>query len=398
MISRDIWYSIAIRADDRDILDMLGVNKKFNEPEFFQTVFRNKYPLLQKFKREEESWREFYLSMIKYIYKLQEEYSFEYVPAQSLNPKFLYCHFKDREHFDKENISWKHLEFCGETGDMKYFCKYLTEELSSEDEMSILSGVCLSGNFLLFEECYKKFDEVHLTVEDFENALVSGNVDLINIVRKQLVLSKKIEMEHIMFAAIRRHDYETFLSCFPDVLEIRAKPRMPRYYIGTRMGTVSVENNNLKTIKYLVKEKVTMEIQSVTTHCMIYDRKEILEYLVKEKVDEIKHVEELIEIAEKYDNKHLIVFLAKNWPKYHMYDSSPILIEKMIEMNKVDDEFRNIVAERMYFGAPAHIEEFLKRFPNLVSQKLLQIVSDLSNQYSKFETANVTQKLASYLK
>jgi hypothetical protein len=280
MISRDIWYSIAIRADDRDILNMLGVNKKFNESEFFQIVFRNKYPLLQKFKRSEQTWREFYLSMIKYIYKLQEEYSFEYVPAPSLNPKFLYCHFKNGEDYDNENIRWKHREFCGETGDMKYLQKYLNEELSSEDEMSILSGVCLSGNFLLFEECYKKFSEVHLTVEDFENALVSGNVDLINIVRKQLVLSKKIEKDHIMFAAIRRHDYETFLSCFPDVLENSVKPIMPKYHIITDIGTISVKNNNLKTIKYLVEEKVMIKIQSVAKYCMIYDRKEILEYLL----------------------------------------------------------------------------------------------------------------------
>ena len=69
-IPKDIYEYLAGFADDRTIIDMLSVNKKFNDPIFFQRIFNRKYPLLMDLKPNNQDWKTFYLTMVKYIAKL----------------------------------------------------------------------------------------------------------------------------------------------------------------------------------------------------------------------------------------------------------------------------------------------------------------------------------------
>lgn len=69
---------------------MLSVNKKFNDPIFFQRALQRKYPFLLEFKTEDVSWRQFYVSMIYYISKLEEIFSNQpviYVVPEPFNPR-----------------------------------------------------------------------------------------------------------------------------------------------------------------------------------------------------------------------------------------------------------------------------------------------------------------------
>jgi hypothetical protein len=382
MFGRDIWYSIAMKSDDKDILNMLSVNRKFNEPEFFQLVFRNKYPLLEKFKREDQSWKEFYLTMINYIYKLKEEYNFDYVPAPSLNPKYIYNKIKNEE-LDDESREWIHMEFSGETGDLKYLEKYLQEEYLYENLLSMVEGISLSGNLPLLQKVLKRYEITKeetkslFTFKILTNSLVSDNSDMIKFIKKESSYPQKNIDQAELEAAIKRNDYEEFLNFlqnFSNSITMNYKEDL---------ALLSVEYNNLKVVKYLSEEGIG-NVGELVNECMIYDREEILKYLLTLKKENFD-IENLIDLARRYDNEYLIEILAKNLPKYHMYDDTTFLLSWMIEKGKVDENFKNIVAEKMYFGGPDHIEDFIERYPNLVSPRLVEKVKELANKYPKFE-------------
>jgi hypothetical protein len=46
-------------ADDKTILNMLSVNKKFNDSIFFEKIMKKRYPLLIKYKKKKETWKFF---------------------------------------------------------------------------------------------------------------------------------------------------------------------------------------------------------------------------------------------------------------------------------------------------------------------------------------------------
>ena len=88
METKDIYFeNLAKHADDRTIIEMLSINKKYNDPWFFQTVLQRRYPLLLQFKTPNESWRQFYVSMINSIALLQEKYDIPYISDATFNPK-----------------------------------------------------------------------------------------------------------------------------------------------------------------------------------------------------------------------------------------------------------------------------------------------------------------------
>ena len=101
-MNKDIWFSIAIRADDKTALKMLSVNRKFNECEFFRTVFHTKYPSLYKFKKEDEDWKSFYSEMCFYLTKLKAD-SLDYSASYLISPKEMYYKFNVREDEDDDN-------------------------------------------------------------------------------------------------------------------------------------------------------------------------------------------------------------------------------------------------------------------------------------------------------
>ncbi len=88
----DIYLMLTSMQDDRSVVNMLSVNKKFNDPNFFHQLFSKRYPNLIKYKKEDQDWKQFYLEMVKYIYKLKEDFKYEqkYEIFSTDNPKELY--------------------------------------------------------------------------------------------------------------------------------------------------------------------------------------------------------------------------------------------------------------------------------------------------------------------
>ena len=89
-LTRDTYEYLTNFADDKTILDMLSVNKSFNEPILFERIFKRKYPLLIQFKKEDETWKNFYLKMVYYISKIKEEYDIPYISSNTYDPEKIY--------------------------------------------------------------------------------------------------------------------------------------------------------------------------------------------------------------------------------------------------------------------------------------------------------------------
>ena len=58
-LTKDAYLEIAKAADDKTIVKMLSVNRKFHDDEFFKLVFEQRYPLLVKFKKDKQLWKDF---------------------------------------------------------------------------------------------------------------------------------------------------------------------------------------------------------------------------------------------------------------------------------------------------------------------------------------------------
>ena len=89
-ISKDIYEYLTNFTDDRTILNMLSVNKKFNDEEFFKRIFLRKYPLLLKFQKKNETLKGLFIRMTYYIAKLEEKFEIPYIPTPGYNPEDFY--------------------------------------------------------------------------------------------------------------------------------------------------------------------------------------------------------------------------------------------------------------------------------------------------------------------
>ena len=93
-LTKDTYEYILNFADDREIIIMLSMNKKFaqklEDDAFFQKVLDRKYPHLIKFKKDGETWKHLYLRMIKYIALLNEKFGIPYLNLEDYDPEHFY--------------------------------------------------------------------------------------------------------------------------------------------------------------------------------------------------------------------------------------------------------------------------------------------------------------------
>ena len=102
-------------ADDRTILSMLSVNKKFRDEKLFQRIIERKYPLLIEFKKPNETWQHFFVNMTYYIHKLNEDYEIPYIPTKGYDPRVIF------NSWDKYNRSMKYAAQGGSLDLVKFF-------------------------------------------------------------------------------------------------------------------------------------------------------------------------------------------------------------------------------------------------------------------------------------
>ena len=97
-LTKDVYEYLLNFADDREILNMLSVNKKFRDDKLFERVMKRRYPLIIRFKAEGKSWREFYIETIFYLGKLEEGLHLPYIPTLDFNPEVIYKNSLNKEY------------------------------------------------------------------------------------------------------------------------------------------------------------------------------------------------------------------------------------------------------------------------------------------------------------
>lgn len=100
ILSKDIYEYLLNFVDDKDVINMLSVNKKFCNDFLFEKELKRRYPLLSRFKKEKR-WRDFYVSTIYYIEKLKS-LGIHYIQIYDFNPESMYKRWK--EAYYKEDI------------------------------------------------------------------------------------------------------------------------------------------------------------------------------------------------------------------------------------------------------------------------------------------------------
>ena len=103
MANKDLEIAL-IGDDDGTILKLLAANKNYDNEELFENLMTRRFPSLlrlrntERFLRRAESWKQFYLRMIRYISLLKEEYGISYSPSYyGFNPEEFYNSLKAKK-------------------------------------------------------------------------------------------------------------------------------------------------------------------------------------------------------------------------------------------------------------------------------------------------------------
>ena len=94
-LTKDTYEHILNFADDREIIIMLSLNKKFNDEKLFERVMKKRYPFLLRYRKENETWKELYVRMVFYISRLKELFHIPYINVQDYNPETFYQNYKN---------------------------------------------------------------------------------------------------------------------------------------------------------------------------------------------------------------------------------------------------------------------------------------------------------------
>ncbi len=106
-VSKDVYGHITMFTDEQTTLNMLSVNKKFVNEEYYQRVIERKYSHLVKWKgkirrvnkRElnyKMNWRMFYIKNMHYMLKIQKIYDVPYFNMVCIPENFLFSISKTR--------------------------------------------------------------------------------------------------------------------------------------------------------------------------------------------------------------------------------------------------------------------------------------------------------------
>ena len=83
-LTKDTYEYLLNFADDRTMLNMLSVNRKFNDEKLFEKLVKKKYSDLIDYREENETWKHFFIRLVYYVSRLKDVYDIDYFPG--LNP------------------------------------------------------------------------------------------------------------------------------------------------------------------------------------------------------------------------------------------------------------------------------------------------------------------------
>ena len=169
---KDIYSYIVNLAEDRDVINMLSVNRKFSDDSYFKKILENRYPTLLQYKEEKQTYKHFYLEMVKYLAKLWEKYEIPYISARYFDPKQLYTRYR------YPDIYRLALFEAVEVGDIK-LAKHFIEKKGAQVTEFIYEAVGVKSsiemlNFLLknYPPPYEWLQSVLRVAKDNDNPII----------------------------------------------------------------------------------------------------------------------------------------------------------------------------------------------------------------------------------
>lgn len=87
MLNKDLYEYLCSFVDDKTIINLLSVNRKYNE--CFERIVIRKYPYLVKFKKD-KSWKKFFVEQALAISRIEEDYGIPYFLNEDYNPSDFY--------------------------------------------------------------------------------------------------------------------------------------------------------------------------------------------------------------------------------------------------------------------------------------------------------------------
>ncbi len=91
-LTKDMYLYILNFVENRDVINILSVNKKFICDANFKIIMRQRYPLLMKFKKK-NTWKYLFVHTTYYINYLKN-LEIQYIPSTSFNPKHFYLMYQ----------------------------------------------------------------------------------------------------------------------------------------------------------------------------------------------------------------------------------------------------------------------------------------------------------------
>ena len=167
-LPKDVYEYLTNFADDRDILNMLSVNRQFNfDDEIFRRVMQRKYPLLIRYRNENETWKSLFIRMVYYLSELKEKYGIPYIPTDGCDPKKI---LKNNDRIYEEAL------FCAAAGGHLDLVKLFIEKGARNFSFaSYMAGKYGKKNIIdyLFQK------NKNLIVSMFNGAAAGGQIDLL---------------------------------------------------------------------------------------------------------------------------------------------------------------------------------------------------------------------------
>jgi hypothetical protein len=191
-LSRDEMYVLGLTLEPKALLTFCQTDKKFNEKvckndNFWREKLRKDYPLLEKFNYKKDAWKKFYLKMIYYISKLEEDFGVPYFPLKNYSPEDLHL-FRGSSNF--QNQIMKYAAGVGNIDLIEKMLKQRASELTSAISAAAEEGHLETVKFLIKKGALPK-----------QAALTASYNGHINIIKYLIKKNYPIDKELIMIEA-----------------------------------------------------------------------------------------------------------------------------------------------------------------------------------------------------
>ena len=311
-IPKDVYEYLANFADDKTIVKMLSVNKKFNDPIFFQRIFSRRYPLLVQFKKN-ENWREFYLDMVRYISLLKEKYDFPYIPEQTFNPKEF---FKFAAEVGKNSIWPSGLSYAARSGKKDLVDFIIRKHLETGKDSDLINSRYLYDLVLMSASKAGVIEMVKYAIEKgarrfdlaLYDAIESRNYDTVKF------LLEKVNIDSIHIKNLIRRVADTGEVKILELLLSDPRINSSRDFINSinESLVIDAEYNDLEIVKILLSyPEITAEfINRAIMRTAKNGNLEVLKLLISDNRADFDR-EDVIRLAKKFGKLEIEEFLSE---------------------------------------------------------------------------------------